>query len=163
MVEEKIFEKEDEIYALWLLLIQTNKAIHLARQEELDRIGITVTEAGVLYYAERLGKRATPAEISRRLSKVSHGISTLIKRMERQGLVKKVKDLDRKNLVRVELTEKGRQTHQHAVKREAIHHVVSSLSAEDFKKLTSFLENLRNAAFEKITLRKRLYYLGYEE
>ncbi len=163
MVEEKIFEKEDENYALWLLLIQTNKAMHLARQQELKRIGITVAEAGVLYYAERLGKRATPAEISRRLSKVSHGISTLIKRMERQGLVKKLKDLDRKNLVRVELTEKGRQVHQHAVKREAIRYIMSSLSIDDFKKLTLFLENLRNVAFEKITLRKKLGYLGYEE
>lgn len=163
MMEEKIFEKEDKSYALWLLLIQTNKAIHLARQEELDRIGITVAEAGVLYYAERLGKRATPAEISRRLSKVSHGISTLIKRMEMQGLVKKIKDLDRKNLVRVELTEKGRQIHQDAVKRETINRIMSSLSVEDSKKLTSCLENLRNTSFEKITLRKKLVYLGYEE
>ncbi|MFC1912403.1 MarR family winged helix-turn-helix transcriptional regulator [Chloroflexota bacterium] len=162
-MEEKIFEKEDESYALWLLLIQTNKAIHLARQEELSRIGITVAEAGILYYAGRLGKKATPAEISRRLSKVSHGISALITRMETQGLVKKVKDLDKKNLVRVELTEKGRQIHQDAVKRETIRRIMSSLSVEDSKKLTSCLKKLRKVSFGNITLRKRLVYLGYEE
>ena len=82
---------DDISYALWLLLIQTNKAIHLARQEELANIGITVGEASVLYYANKLGRRATPTEISRHLSKMPHGISVLISRMEREGLVKRLK------------------------------------------------------------------------
>ncbi len=162
-MERRTFTEEDGSYALWLLLIQANKAIHLARQEELDRIGITVAEAGILYYAEKLGNRATPAEISRRLSKVSHGISVIIKRLENQGLVTKVRDLERKNQVRVELTEKGRQAHQKAIKRETIHQIMASLCDEDFNKITSCLEQLRNTAFERITFRKKLVYLGYEE
>ena len=160
MVEEKIFEKEDESYALWLLLIQTNKAIHLARQEELARIGITVGEAGVLYYANKLGRRATPTEISRCLSKMPHGVSTCISRMEKEGLVKKIKDLDKKNLVRVQLTNKGRQAHQQAVKREVIRSVMSSLSEGDFIQLVSVLETLRNTAIDKIKLREKLAYLS---
>ncbi len=162
-MNEQEFMNEDASYALWLLLIQTNKAIHLARQEELSKVGITVGEASVLYYANKLGRRATPAEISRHLSKVAHGISVLISRMERKGLVKKVKDLDKKNLIRVLLTDKGRQVHQHAVKRAAIHHIISSLPEGDFIQLISFLEKLRNTAFDKIKLRKKLVYLGYEE
>lgn len=162
-MKEQKFMNEDVSYALWLLLIQTNKAIHLARQEELVKIGINVGEASVLYYASKLGRRATPAEISRHLSKMSHGVSVLISRMERKGLVKKVKDLDKKNLIRVQLTDKGRQAHQQASKREAIKSIMSSLPEGDFVQLISFLEKLRNTAFDRIRLRKKLAYLGYEE
>jgi len=162
-MQEQVNLREDQMYALWLLLIQTNKAIHLARQEELGKIGITVSEAGILYYAQKLGRSATPAEISRRLSKLSHGVSALVSRMETDGLVIKVKDLDRKNMVRVGLTDKGREAHQKAAKREVIHQIMSSLSTEEFRQVTYLLEKVRNAALEKITLRRQLEYLGYEE
>ena len=162
-MREQEFIDEDVSYALWLLLIQTNKAIHLARQEELANIGITVGEASVLYYANKLGRRATPTEISRHLSKMPHGISVLISRMEREGLVKKVKDLDKKNLIRVQLTDKGRQCHQQASKREVIKSIMSSLPEGDFLQLVSLLEKLRSATFNRIKLRNKLTYLGYEE
>ena len=42
------FMNKDPSYALWLLLVQTTKAIHIAGKEELDRIGISVSDAGVL-------------------------------------------------------------------------------------------------------------------
>ena len=160
---KKEFMDEDPNYALWLLLIQTTKAIHIARQEELDRIGISVCDAGVLYYAAKLGKKATPAEISRCLSKLPHGVSRIISKLTENGLCKKVNDLNRKNMVRVALTERGEETQQKAKRREAIHNIVASLSKEESEQLTGLLQKLRNTALERIKLRKKLEYLGYEE
>ena len=71
----------DKYYGLWLLLILTKDVIHRARQEELRQYGVTASEAGVLFYAQALGNRATPAEISRCLFKRPHGVSTLVSRM----------------------------------------------------------------------------------
>jgi len=152
----------DKYYGLWLLLILAKDVIHRARQKELRQVGITASEAGVLFYAQALGDRATPAEISRCLFKRPHGISTLISKMEKEGLVNKVNDLDRKNLVRVELTEKGQQACNHASKRAVIHRIVSSLSEEEHQQLNSCLEKLRNRAFEELELKKKITYLGYE-
>jgi len=152
----------DKYYGLWLLLILVKDVIHRARQEELRQVGITANEAGVLFYAQALGNRATPAEISRCLFKRPHSISTLISKMEKEGLVKKVNDLGRKNLVRVELTAKGQQARNHASKRAVIHRIVSSLSEEEHQQLNSYLEKLRNRAFEELGLKKRITYLGYE-
>jgi DNA-binding MarR family transcriptional regulator len=157
------FMNEDPSYALWLLLIQTNKAIRIARQEELDRIGISVSDAGVLYYAAKLGKEATPAEISRCLSKLPHGVSTVISKLEQEGLVQKINDLSRKNMVRVALTERGKEIQQKAKKRETIHEIALSLSKEEFEQLMGLLQKLRNEALDRIRLRKKLEYLGYEE
>jgi DNA-binding MarR family transcriptional regulator len=152
----------DKYYGVWLLLILVKDAIHRARQQELREVGITSSEAGILFYARALGNRATPAEISRHLFKRPHGISTLINRMERKGLVRKVNDLDRKNLVRVELTEKGQQAYNHASKRAVIHRVISSLSEEEIRQLSFSLEKLRSSAFDELGLKKRVTYLGYE-
>jgi len=162
MAKEK-FTNEDPSYALWLLLIQTTKAIRMARQEELDKIGISVSDAGILYYAVKLGMEATPAKISRCLSKLPHGVSTIVSNLERAGLVQKINDLSRKNMVRVALTERGKETQQKAKQREAIHNIVASLSKEESEQLTGLLQKLRNAALESIKLRKKLEYLGYEE
>ena len=153
----------DKYYGLWLLLILVKDVIHRARREELRQVDITANEAGVLFYTQALGNRATPAEISRCLFKRPHAISTLISKMEKKGLVNKVNDLDRKNLVRVELTAKGQRAYNHASKRAVIHRIVSSLSKEEYQQLNSYLEKLRNRAFEELGLKDRITYLGYEE
>lgn len=154
---------KDECYALWLVLILTNKVIHRARQEELKKINLTVSKAGVLYYAVKLGDRATPTEISRCLFKKPHGISTLVSQMEKEGLVNKVNDLNRKNLVRVGVTEKGRKAYNQASKREVIHNIVSSLSEEESRQLSTYLKKLRLAAVKQLALKNKLSFLGYEE
>ena len=152
----------DEYYSLWLRLLLVRDAIHRARQEELRQAGITVSEAGVLFYIHALGDRATPAEISRCLFKKPHGISTLISRMEKEGLVKKANDLERKNLLRVEMTEKGQQAYNHASERAVIHRIMSSLSEGERQQISSCLEKLRSKAFKELGLKKKLTYLGYE-
>jgi len=45
--------------------------------------------------------------------------------------VKIVKDLDRKNMIRVALTEKGREAIHNARKMESIHKIMSSLTKEE--------------------------------
>lgn len=152
----------DKYYGLWLLLILVKDAMQRARREELRQVSITANEAGVLFYIEALGNRATPAEISRSLFKRPHSISMLISKMEKEGLVKKINDLDRKNLVRVELTEKGQQAYNHASKRAVIHRIISSLSKEERQQLSSCLGKLRSSAFEELGLKKKITYLGYE-
>jgi MarR family multiple antibiotic resistance transcriptional regulator len=157
---KNIFNDED--YLLWLLLILVKDMIHRARLEELQQISITASEAGVLFYTEALGNKATPAEISRCLFKRPHAISTLISKMEIKGLVRKINDLDRKNLVRVELTAKGKQTFKSASERAVIHRILSSLSAEEKRQLNSSLGKLRSRALSELGLKKRSYHLGYE-
>ena len=104
--------------------------MYKARTRELFQYGITPAEAAVLVIVQAIGEKATPAEISRWLFREPHSISGLLARMEKQGLVRKVKDLDRKNLVRVVITEKGQQAYQQSTKRESIHRIMSSLSEE---------------------------------
>jgi len=75
-----------------------------------------------------------------------------VDRMARRGLVKKVKDLDRKNLVRVVLTEKGQKTYELSTKRGPIHRIMSELSAKEKQEFKEYLVRLLAKARHEIGL-----------
>jgi len=145
----KAFLPKDEDYAVWILLGQTREAIYKARQRELKQYNITPRQAAILFSIETLNNNATPAEISRRLLREPHTVSELLSRMERRGLVRRVKDLDRKNMVRIVLTEKGREAYSQSTKRDSIHRIMSSLSKRGRQEFTSYLKTLRDTALQE--------------
>jgi len=142
----------DKDYNLWVLLHQTTDAALRARQKELDQFDISVIEVGVLVVIQAIGERATPSEISRRIFREPHTVSALLNRMEKKGLLTKTQDLDRKNMVRVSITEKGRQAYDKSTRRKSIYRIISSLSEEERQQLRSCLEKLRNKAFKELTV-----------
>jgi len=145
----KNFLSTDQDYGLCVLLQQTCKAISEACQQELKQYGISPSQAMALFVIKAIGDKATPAEVARWISQKPHSVSELISRMEKQGLVRKVKDLDRKNLVRVVLTEEGREAYYHSTRRESIHQIMSFLSEGERQQLRHCLQTLRDKAREQ--------------
>jgi len=140
----------DQHYRLWWLIIHMRRAMYKARAKELLQYGITPEEAALLFAVQAIGYRATPAEISRWLLREPHSTIGLLNRMERKGLLKRSKDLERKNLVRVAITKKGQQAYSHAAKRESIHRILSSLSKEKCDQLESCAQILRDKALAEL-------------
>ncbi len=140
---------EDKDYELWVLLAQAQEAMYKARQHELRRYNLTPRQSAVLFIIRAIGDKVTPAEISRWLLRESHSVSEIISRMEKQGLLKKVRDLDRKNLVRIELTEKGSEAYNQAIKMGSIHTIVSALSDEERRQFSSTLKMIRDRAIQE--------------
>ena len=137
---------EDQDFELWVLLHQTRDAIFRARDKELGQYGISTMQAGVLFIINAIGNEATPTEVARWLFREPHTVSSLLNRMERDGLVSKTKDLQKKNMVRVTLTEKGRSAYNESLKRKSINKVMTSLSEEERLQFRSYLEKLRDRA-----------------
>ncbi len=146
---------------LWMMLHQARDAIFKLREKELKKFGISIPKAEILFTIEAIGYQATPTKISRRLLREFHSVSSILSRMEKQGLVKKVNDLDRKNMVRVCLTDKGQQVYHEAVRRETIVKILSCLSETEGQQLASSLEKLRDEALKELGLEDRLDLLGY--
>lgn len=142
------FLSEDRDYNLWVLIRQTRDAIMKAREKELAQAGISSIQAAVLFTMQAIGEAATPAEISRRLVREPHSVSGLLSRMQKQGLIKKVKDLPRKNMVRVTMTEKGLAAYRISKERASMHTIMSILSEIDKKELWDKLEKLRDKALK---------------
>ena len=68
--------------------------------------------------------------------------------MKRKGLIEKTKDFERKNLVRVTLTEKGKETLDSLKGMEIVDQMFSAISEEELQQLMSYLTILSDRACE---------------
>ena len=142
----------DKVYNLWVLLHQTRDAIFKVRDKELAKHGISPAEAAALFIIQATGENVTPIEISRWMLREPHTVTGLLNRMEKKGLVRRSKDRDRKNLVRVSLTEKGKQVYNQSTERGSINSAISALSGPEQQQLGSYLQKLRDQALKELEL-----------
>lgn len=150
----------DRDFKLWVLLHQTRDAVHKSAEKELRRFGLSPMEAALLFAVHAIGERATPAEISRWLFRESHSVSGLLDRMEKKGLVKRSKDLDRKNLVRISLTDKSAEFCGTYAEMKVIDRILGALSEEERQRLAAYLKRLRDRALEDLGIERELPFPG---
>ena len=141
----------DQELELWVLLGHARSSMYKVRRKELRRLyNISPNKSIVLLSLQIIGDKATPAQISRWLFREPHSISELLSTMEREGLVRKVKDLDRRDQLRVVPTEKGRELWHQILKIESIRRMMSCLSGKERQMLKSCLLKLRNSAVKEL-------------
>jgi DNA-binding MarR family transcriptional regulator len=138
----------DEIYKLWTMLEQVHSGVTLAGDRKLEQHGLSTIKAAALFIIDSIGNEATPAEISRWILRRPHSVTGLLDRMEKDGLIKKTKNLHKKNLVRVTITPKGRQAYNISLNRKTINQVLSILTKQERKELYGYLEKLRNKSLK---------------
>lgn len=139
----------------------------------IDRVsgrdGISPEQAGLLFTVQAMDNKATPAPLSRHLMRQPHTVSALGDRMAKRGLIRKARDLDRKNLVRVKITEKGKKAYLPSTKRESIHRIIGSLDSKEKKAFRRNLERIFNKARQEIGMDQdmirscRLFAVGFFE
>lgn len=132
----------------WIRLFATANVVERARELELARVGVTVIQAGVLYMLKSTTQTVTPTQLARTLYREPHSMSALLKRMEKQGLVKRTKDLQQKNLVRISLTKKGEETFTRQWDAKVTTNITSCLSEEEIDTLETCLRKIRVRAVE---------------
>lgn len=140
-------------YYLWILFNQTRDAISKVRERELLSHRISERHAQLLFIIKLIGRDATPAKIARYLLREPHSISEIIDRMEKQGLLKKVKDLDRKNQVRIKITKKGDDQYKRSFIPKNIPDALSVLSEDERKQFINSLMKLRQTAVKRVGAR----------
>jgi DNA-binding MarR family transcriptional regulator len=79
---------------------------NLASQRTQTELGITGTQATMLYMIS-IGRCATAAELARHNGIDASAITRLLDRVERHGLLKRVRSSEDRRIVRLELTEAG--------------------------------------------------------
>jgi len=137
-------------HALWQAFTRTHHIISKVGQKELRRHGMTVNEAVVLFTVLRLKGHATPAAISRQLFWELHTVSEQLKSMEAKGLIRKVRDLGRRNLIRVEVTAEGVEVYRRSARRRSTREVMSALTKEEQLQLWGLLAKLRAKALSEL-------------
>lgn len=144
--------KADKDYTLLTQLLQVADIFVKVRERELLPQNLSATSAAILFLVEAMGKDVTPAKISRMLLREPHSVSGILMRMEKQGLLKRTKNMERKNLIRITLTAKGENTLKQAMKKEGVKHVLSKLSEEQRRQLKQSLIALKDAGMKELHL-----------
>jgi len=133
---------ENEI--AWAELSVTSTILRRAWEMELARVGLTVPQALVLIMVSSSKESLTPMKLSKLLHREPHTISALLTRMEAQGLVKKERNLQRGNWVRVSLTKKGKEAYQRQIiDARKVRNITECLSKEELESLNKMNRKLR--------------------
>jgi len=144
----KTLERDRRERQLWALLHQTSHAIERAREQEIRQFGISMMQAALLWVVKTIEPPATPARISRWLFRQPNTVCGLLDRMERAGLVKRVRSPQGRGTTVVLLTEKGNELRRKSIaEMRAIGSIMSSLSDEEIDVLIAALQKLRARAF----------------
>src|SRR5512137_2791408 len=137
---------ENEI--AWWEMSVTSLILQRAWGMELGQIGLTVPQALVLTMVAGTTEPITPMKLSKLLHREPHTISALLSRMEVQGLVKKERNLERGNWVRVTLTKKGKEAYERLVLARRVRNVTECLSKQELDALNKMNRKLRAKGIE---------------
>jgi DNA-binding MarR family transcriptional regulator len=143
--------KEDQLFWLWSLLHQTSFQVAKCRQRELRKLGLSMMQSALLFVVKDINGPATPAEISRRLLREPNTVTVMLQNMEDDCLLTRTKDLETKNLVRIEITKQGEQAYQTSREnREVVWRIMSCLSKKERLNLWIYLQKIRNKALAEL-------------
>lgn len=150
----------ENYHRLWTSFRNLGHLMDRVREKELSKYGLTTSQAGMLHHVKALGDGATPAAIARIQHREATSVSSLLIRMEKQGLIKRVKDMARKNQVRVYLTDKGENALIDAARRESINKIISQLDNNDLEQMVRITDFLRRIVIGELADIYRSNYLG---
>ena len=139
----------NEYFMLWVLIAQTKDAILRARERDYARYGISNERRAILFTIQNHGGTATPVEIARDLFRELHSITEMLKRMEKDDLIRRQRCSGRSK-VEVCLTEKGLDVFKQSLGSETDKRIFSVLSKKDRDRLASCLWLLRTRVLEDL-------------
>jgi len=153
-----LFEMNNQLLRAWLLLHQTSNGLIRAEDSVFANVGLTTQHHSVLIAMKYIEKPVTPSKIANWLDRSTNTISTLIDRMQRDGLVKRVRDLNDRRSVRVIMTKKGEDVLEKstALGWPLMQEILQGLTEEELKTLINLLDIVRGRAFSYLNPGKKM-------
>ena len=146
---EKVILQDSSLYSRYLI----GEARYLmlrGTQKELAPYHISPRQAYILFILYNHGHKAKLAELANHGERLISTLSIQIARMEKMGLVKKVREAHKTTLLRIELTEKGIDVCKNSNKMMADKEIMSALTEEERQQLIPMLKKIINKATEYI-------------
>jgi DNA-binding MarR family transcriptional regulator len=127
---------------LWLLMGKIHHKRILLRQRELSEYNIPTRQLYMLHLIRDLGSKTTISEIAKTVERQVDVISRQMISMEKDGLIKRTKAASKSRLLKIELTEKGRNLAKISGKSAAMDKIISVLGTDERQQLYSLLNRM---------------------
>ena len=150
--QQRSIEEIRDIYRLYVVFKHTYEAIQRCREADLKKYDITPEQATAIILLHNIGDKATPTEISGWLFRKPHTVLNLLRRMEKQGLVKMTPDSRNKHIIRIKLTQKGNEVYLHVIQYTSAADTLGCLSKKEQQQLWSLLQMVKEKAMDYLQL-----------
>jgi len=112
------------------------------RQDELAPYDISPRQAYILEILFKLGHKATLTQLAKYNEREANTISVQMTKMEKKGLVRKVRKSSKSTLLIYELTQKGLDTYQQTKKQTSEKAIMSALSGDERQEFMALLNKI---------------------
>lgn len=134
---------------LWMQLGTMQAILSRARQLELARIGITTDQSMILFTLKTFAGPAPIEEVARMMHRAPRILSTLVRRMEVNGLVRTTRNLKKPQQTRVSLTKAGEEAYYRWLGAMVVpNEAWSCLAQEERDMLRTITRKLRDKGIE---------------
>lgn len=133
-------------YQLWILLDHLRYMIFKARKRELARYEMTPEQAQILLTLGR-SDSFTINQLVEYTQHLHHSVSTMINRMEKKGLVSKMKIPGKGRKLNIKLTEKGHELLR-KMARDSFGRILICLSEDEKKVMIDYLSRLMISSYK---------------
>jgi DNA-binding MarR family transcriptional regulator len=134
-----------KVCKVWELWHITNVLMEKHAEDTLAPLGISYPQFLVLFVLNRAGTAATATDLARQLGRNPNALSMILDRMEKNGLVRKVRNLPDRRLVRIAMTKEGREklAATFEVTQAMIDRLMAPFSGEDLDTFASLISTLQ--------------------
>jgi DNA-binding MarR family transcriptional regulator len=142
----------------WMLLHQTYNSLMKCEEIVFPTVGLTTQQHSILMAIKYLDAPATPTLIADWVDRNTNSITLIVDRMEKGGLVKRVRDIRDRRSLRIAMTPKGEKVLKQGITvgRKLIRDILGELSEEEIDTLTKSLEKVRYLALKYSQNEKKL-------
>jgi DNA-binding MarR family transcriptional regulator len=143
--KENSMENQDLLdlnFKMWILIGDLHHNMVLVRQKELDKYNISTRQLRILRLIEGLGPEARLSEIAKILQRKIDVVSRQAVMMEKDGLIKRIRDKPKSRLLRLELTKKGQELLNNIHRSKGMNEVLSVLTEKERQEIYSALNRV---------------------
>ncbi|XUX00181.1 MAG: MarR family transcriptional regulator [Dehalogenimonas sp.] len=156
MQQTPVISYTDPTLDLWARFMRTRNLLYKLFAKELRELGIKPEQLGILNILKKTDGIVTPATISRIYHREPHTVSVNLKRLEARGLINLTKDLQRRNMIRVEITPNGERTWEIGLRKtENISKIFAELSPTEIEQLDSIIKKLADCSQKLLKTNKK--------
>jgi DNA-binding MarR family transcriptional regulator len=138
----KMRKADDPRIVLYSLLDSTRETISKAIDLELAQYQMSSPQVKIMHILAQSDNGMTLDSLAESTVRELNSISTLVSRMQKKGLVTKVRTKDNQKIY-VRLTDKGKDIYNNTVTEQSIYLIFDALSAEEKKALAALLAKLQ--------------------
>jgi DNA-binding MarR family transcriptional regulator len=132
------------------ILHQVNNSLNKCEAEVFKKVGLSLPQYMVLEAINYIGNPCTPSEVADFMDRNANNITLLTDRMEKNGLVTRVRDLKDRRAIRLSMTKKGRTAYKRASKphKKLLKEMIPTLDNEEIQELIRLLSKILETTYD---------------